>query len=279
MASEPWLPLSSHVTLRKFFFNILCPWFIHLKIVTMVLNLVSFLWGPDEFSIGKALGLVAVAKVNCRISHHYNLNTSLRLREVGAASIIWGLPHDVSEDAGGAEAVGSGTEEGGKRAYLQVSRRPSADRTWGEPKCLRLSRTDGSADAERRGGFVEEDGVFGELGAAQSTWLLRLESSWLMEQATESFWSIRWYGGLGTKLCLTPATPWTVAHQAPLSMGFHGQEYWSWLPFYSPRWCSWGWNQLEEWGKREAESGNKSFDKFGFSEKETSTNNTRLPTG
>jgi len=28
-------------------------------------------------------------------------------------------------------------------------------------------------------------------------------------------------------------TPWTVAHQAPLSMGFPRQEYWSWLPFPS----------------------------------------------
>ena len=27
------------------------------------------------------------------------------------------------------------------------------------------------------------------------------------------------------------ATPWTVAHQAPLSMGFPRQEYWSGLPF------------------------------------------------
>ena len=27
------------------------------------------------------------------------------------------------------------------------------------------------------------------------------------------------------------ATPWTVAHKAPLSMGFPGQEYWSGLPF------------------------------------------------
>ena len=29
------------------------------------------------------------------------------------------------------------------------------------------------------------------------------------------------------------ATPWTVAHQAPLSMGFSRQEYWSGLPFPS----------------------------------------------
>ena len=30
------------------------------------------------------------------------------------------------------------------------------------------------------------------------------------------------------------ATPWTIAYQAPLSMGFSRQEYWSGLPFPSP---------------------------------------------
>ena len=34
--------------------------------------------------------------------------------------------------------------------------------------------------------------------------------------------------------CLTLCDPWTVAHQAPLSMGFSWQEYWSGLPFPSP---------------------------------------------
>ena len=29
-------------------------------------------------------------------------------------------------------------------------------------------------------------------------------------------------------------TPWTAAHQAPVSMGFPRQEYWSGLPFSSP---------------------------------------------
>ena len=29
-------------------------------------------------------------------------------------------------------------------------------------------------------------------------------------------------------------TPWTVAHQAPPSMGFSKQEYWSGVPFPSP---------------------------------------------
>ena len=42
-------------------------------------------------------------------------------------------------------------------------------------------------------------------------------------------------GDLVAKLCLTLATPWTVAIQAPLSTGFSRQEYWSGLPFPSPR--------------------------------------------
>ena len=33
--------------------------------------------------------------------------------------------------------------------------------------------------------------------------------------------------GLAAKSCLTLATPWTVAHQAPLFVGFPRQEYWS----------------------------------------------------
>ena len=30
-------------------------------------------------------------------------------------------------------------------------------------------------------------------------------------------------------------TPWTAAYQAPLSVGFSGQEYWSGVPLPSPR--------------------------------------------
>ena len=33
------------------------------------------------------------------------------------------------------------------------------------------------------------------------------------------------------KSCLTLATPWSVACQAPLSVGFSRQEYWDGLPF------------------------------------------------
>ena len=37
-----------------------------------------------------------------------------------------------------------------------------------------------------------------------------------------------------SRVCLF-ATPWTVAHQAPLSTEFSRQECWSGLPFPSPR--------------------------------------------
>ena len=36
------------------------------------------------------------------------------------------------------------------------------------------------------------------------------------------------------KSCPTLATPWTIACQAPLSMGFSRQGYWSGLPFPPP---------------------------------------------
>ena len=33
---------------------------------------------------------------------------------------------------------------------------------------------------------------------------------------------------------ISDSTPWTVAHHAPLSMGFYRQEYWSEMPFPLP---------------------------------------------
>ena len=41
-------------------------------------------------------------------------------------------------------------------------------------------------------------------------------------------------GGLVPKSCPALVTPWTIACQAPLSMGFSRQEYWSGSPFPSP---------------------------------------------
>ena len=41
-------------------------------------------------------------------------------------------------------------------------------------------------------------------------------------------------GGLAAESCLTLVTPGTAACQAPLSVGFPRQEYWSRLPFPFP---------------------------------------------
>ena len=44
------------------------------------------------------------------------------------------------------------------------------------------------------------------------------------------------YGNnLITESCLNLEATWTLAHQAPLSIGFFGEESWSGLPFLSPR--------------------------------------------
>ena len=41
------------------------------------------------------------------------------------------------------------------------------------------------------------------------------------------------------------ATPWTIAYQAPPSMGFSRQEYWSGLPFSFSRGSSWPRDQTQ----------------------------------
>ena len=45
-------------------------------------------------------------------------------------------------------------------------------------------------------------------------------------------WRRKWQS---TPVFLPGKSLWTVAHQAPLSMGFSGQEYWTWLPSPFPR--------------------------------------------
>ena len=53
-----------------------------------------------------------------------------------------------------------------------------------------------------------------------------------------SFLKVFWCDYLCTLICFSCVqlcvTPWTVAHQAPLSMGFSRQEHWSGLPFPLP---------------------------------------------
>ena len=69
-----------------------------------------------------------------------------------------------------------------------------------------------------------------EPGGLQSTGSQRVGHTEPLQEPS----SITGGGGVVTKSCPTLATPWTVALQAPLSMGFSRQEYWSGLPFPSP---------------------------------------------
>ena len=73
--------------------------------------------------------------------------------------------------------------------------------------------------------------------------MLNIYRNWLWYLKLSSNWSRT--GGVLLFRCLKVkvkslshvqlfATPWTVAHQAPLSMVFPRQEYWKGLPFLSP---------------------------------------------
>ena len=64
-----------------------------------------------------------------------------------------------------------------------------------------------------------------ECGALRDQWLTQQRSSilWLLLSPTRCLCILL----LVTQSCPTLATPWTVAYQAPLSMGFSRQEYWS----------------------------------------------------
>ena len=73
--------------------------------------------------------------------------------------------------------------------------------------------------------------------AAQSSWLRGVglrspQPIWgVLSLAGQCFHAFNYIDvGLAAQSCLTLVTPWTVARQAPLSMGFSRQEYWSGLP-------------------------------------------------
>ena len=69
----------------------------------------------------------------------------------------------------------------------------------------------------------------------------------LLRKSTMHYHKSYWLkSGLSLKVkvkslsCVRPlATPWTAAYQAPPSMGFSRQEYWSGLPLPSPRGAWW----------------------------------------
>ena len=62
---------------------------------------------------------------------------------------------------------------------------------------------------------------------------ISLEHSHCFYYSAQKFNEQNHFGGLVTKSYLTLVTPWTVARQAPPSIGFSRQEYWGGLPFSS----------------------------------------------
>ena len=108
--------------------------------------------------------------------------------------------------------------------------------------------------------WTEEPGRLQSMGSPESdtTQWLKREREWEPPIAQEAQfntlwwpkevgWKRWWEGGSKVReyvyVCapISPfnrvqlsAAPWTVAHQAPLSMGFSRQEYWSRLPFPPP---------------------------------------------
>ena len=73
---------------------------------------------------------------------------------------------------------------------------------------------------------------------SDSTWTITvINSTHQLDWAAgcPDIWSNVDGGGVVAKSGLTLAIPWTVTCQAPLSMGFSRQEYWSGLPFPSPQ--------------------------------------------
>jgi len=67
---------------------------------------------------------------------------------------------------------------------------------------------------------------WGKIANVLSQKSVKLNRAYVWWSESESFSRFSW-----VRLFVTP---WTVAHQAPLSMGFSRQEYWSGLPFPSP---------------------------------------------
>ena len=72
--------------------------------------------------------------------------------------------------------------------------------------------------------ITENIAVFHSSNCPLRFWKQKPNNWWCVCAHTESLSRVRLF-----------ATPWTVVPQAPLSMGFSRQEYWSTLPFPSPR--------------------------------------------
>ena len=76
-------------------------------------------------------------------------------------------------------------------------------------------------------GLIREDVIFYQV-------LLSSSSYWWQNSILSSFECVCMHAK-SLQLCRLFATPWTVAHQAPLSVGFSRQEHWSGLQCPPPQ--------------------------------------------
>ena len=73
------------------------------------------------------------------------------------------------------------------------------------------------------------------LEVSGSTWWERAAQEYAVTQLqVEQLYSVKWKKVKSVSRVQLFAAPWTVAHQAPPSMEFSRQEYWSGLPLPSP---------------------------------------------
>ena len=91
-------------------------------------------------------------------------------------------------------------------------------------------------------GLIREDVIFYQV-------LLSSSSYWWQNSILSSFECVCMHAK-SLQLCRLFATPWTVAHQAPLSVGFSRQEHWSGLQCPPPQLCPGAYNggSLESFG-------------------------------
>ena len=120
----------------------------------------------------------------------------------------------------------------------EITRASSHSVKWSETPCVSGTKSkdftfnlclakDGLLRGDASSHKMKERGMVGEIWTwASETDRTGLESFNLSKQGCSC--------GLVTESCLTVCNPWTVAHQAPLSMGLPRQEYWNGLPFLSP---------------------------------------------
>ena len=112
---------------------------------------------------------------------------------------------------------------------------PLARARWSRPQLQDRKGSGGEGGARRRGKGQKEGREEGGARRVEHNTGIHTHSP-----GEHSWAHVHCWAGKGERegevaqLCLTLATPWTAAYQAPPSMGFSRQKYWSGVPLPSP---------------------------------------------